>query len=194
MEKVNFLIEKATQTDINVCIYGETGTGKDVIAKQIHNNSKRSTYPFVAINVAAIPEDLVESMFFGHEKGAFTGAVTKRIGFFEEAHKGTLFLDEIGDMSLSMQVKLLRVLQNGRITRVGGRGEIPVDVRVIIATHVDMTSLIDKGLFREDLYYRLMGLTINIPRLAERGEDILLLADMFITDFCIKSNSICKKI
>lgn len=187
MEKVNFLIEKATQTDINVCIYGETGTGKDVIAKQIHNNSKRSTYPFVAINVAAIPEDLVESMFFGHEKGAFTGAVTKRIGFFEEAHKGTLFLDEIGDMSLSMQVKLLRVLQNGRITRVGGRGEIPVDVRVIIATHVDMTSLIDKGLFREDLYYRLMGLTINIPRLAERGEDILLLADMFITDFCIKN-------
>ncbi|MBO7225281.1 MAG: sigma-54 factor interaction domain-containing protein, partial [Bacteroidales bacterium] len=141
MEKVNYLIEKATQTDINVCIYGATGTGKDVIAKRIHNLSKRSTYPFVAINVAAIPEDLAESMFFGHEKGAFTGAVSKKIGFFEEAHNGTLFLDEIGDMSLRMQVKLLRVLQEGRITRVGGRGEIPVNVRVIIATHVDMPSL-----------------------------------------------------
>ncbi|MEE1113177.1 MAG: sigma-54 dependent transcriptional regulator [Bacteroidales bacterium] len=187
MEKVNYLIEKATQTDINVCIYGETGTGKDVIAKRIHNLSKRSTYPFVAINVAAIPEDLAESMFFGHEKGAFTGAVSKKIGFFEEAHNGTLFLDEIGDMSLRMQVKLLRVLQEGRITRVGGRGEIPVNVRVIIATHVDMPSLVEKGLFREDLYYRLMGLTINIPCLAERDNDVLLLAETFINDFCLKN-------
>lgn len=187
MEKVNFLVEKATQTDINVCIYGATGTGKDVIAKRIHNRSKRSMYPFVAINVAAIPEELAESMFFGHEKGAFTGAISKKIGFFEEAHNGTLFLDEIGDMSLRMQVKLLRVLQEGRITRVGGRGEIPVNVRVIIATHVDMPSLVEKGLFREDLYFRLMGLTINIPKLSERGSDVLLLADMFIKDFCTKN-------
>lgn len=187
MAHVNYLIEKATQTDINVCIYGETGTGKDVIAKRIHNLSKRSSYPFVAINVAAIPEDLAESMFFGHEKGAFTGAISKKIGFFEEAHNGTLFLDEIGDMSLRMQVKLLRVLQEGCITRVGGRGEIPVNVRVIIATHVDILSLVEKGLFREDLYYRLMGLTINIPRLAERDNDVLLLADMFINDCCAKN-------
>lgn len=187
MEKVNYLIEKATQTDINVCIYGATGTGKDVIAKRIHNLSKRSAYPFVAINVAAIPEDLAESMFFGHEKGAFTGAVSKKIGFFEEAHNGTLFLDEIGDMSLRMQVKLLRVLQEGCITRVGGKGEVPVNVRVIIATHVDISALIEKGLFREDLYYRLMGLTINIPPLAERDNDVLLLAEMFIKDFCVKN-------
>lgn len=187
MEEVNALIEKATQSDINVCIYGETGTGKDVIAKRIHNLSNRSLYPFVAINVAAIPEELAESMFFGHEKGAFTGAVARRIGFFEEANNGTLFLDEIGDMSLKMQVKLLRVLQEGCITRVGGNGEIPVNVRVIIATHVDIHSLVEKGMFREDLFYRLMGLTINIPRLAERDDDVIVLANMFITDFCAKN-------
>jgi DNA-binding NtrC family response regulator len=193
MEKVNCLIEKAAQTDINVCIYGETGTGKDVIAKRIHNLSKRATYPFVAINVAAIPDDLAESLFFGHEKGTFTGAISKKIGFFEEANNGTLFLDEIGDMSLKIQVKLLRVLQEGCITRLGGNGEIPVNVRVIIATHVNMNELIEKELFREDLFYRLMGLTINIPRLSERGNDILLLANMFINDFCAKNKKpLCK--
>ena len=193
MEQVNYLIDKAAQTDINVCIYGETGTGKDVVAKRIHRLSKRSAYPFVAINVAAIPEELAESMFFGHEKGTFTGAVSKKIGFFEEANNGTLFLDEIGDMSLKMQVKLLRVLQEGCITRLGGNGEIPINVRVIIATHVDMESLIEKGLFREDLYYRLMGLTINVPRLRERGSDIILLTETFINDFCSKNKKpICK--
>jgi DNA-binding NtrC family response regulator len=192
MEKVNYLIEKAASSDINVCIYGETGTGKDVIAKRIHNLSSRSSSPFVAVNVAAVPEDLAESLFFGHEKGAFTGAVTRKIGYFEEANNGTLFLDEIGDMSLRMQVKLLRVLQEGRITRLGGNGEIPVNVRIIIATHIDMNALIEKELFREDLFFRLMGLTINIPKLNERGGDVLLLADMFINDFCARNKkAIC---
>jgi DNA-binding NtrC family response regulator len=192
MEKVNYLIEKAASSDINVCIYGETGTGKDVIAKRIHNLSSRSSSPFVAVNVAAVPEDLAESLFFGHEKGAFTGAVTRKIGYFEEANNGTLFLDEIGDMSLRMQVKLLRVLQEGRITRLGGNGEIPVNVRIIIATHIDMNALVEKELFREDLFFRLMGLTINIPKLNERGGDVLLLADMFINDFCARNKkAIC---
>ena len=193
MEKVNYLIEKAASSDINVCIYGETGTGKDVIAKRIHNLSSRSSYPFIAVNVAAIPEDLAESLFFGHEKGAFTGAVSRKIGYFEEANNGTLFLDEIGDMSLRMQVKLLRVLQEGKITRLGGNGEIPVNVRIIIATHIDMNSLIEKELFREDLFFRLMGLTINIPKLNERGGDVLLLAEMFINDFCARNKkAICR--
>lgn len=187
MKEVNYLIEKAASSDINVCIYGETGTGKDVIAKRIHNLSERSSYPFVAINVAAIPEELAESLFFGHEKGAFTGAISKRIGYFEEANNGTLFLDEIGDMSLKMQVKLLRVLQEGKITRLGGNGEIPINVRIIIATHIDINALIEKGLFREDLFFRLMGLTINIPKLSERDDDVLLLADRFISDFCTKN-------
>ena len=187
MEKVNYLIEKAALSDINVCIYGQTGTGKDVIAKRIHSLSKRAAFPFVAINVAAIPEELAESLFFGHEKGAFTGATNRRIGYFEEANNGTLFLDEIGDMSLKMQVKLLRVLQEGKITRVGGNGEIPVNVRIIIATHIDMNSLIEMNLFREDLFFRLMGLTIDVPKLSERGGDVLLLADMFIKDFCAKN-------
>lgn len=187
MQGTNRLIEKAASSDINVCIYGETGTGKDVIAKRIHKLSSRANQPFVAVNVATIPNDLAESLFFGHEKGAFTGATSRRIGFFEEANKGTLFLDEIGDMDLKMQVKLLRVLQEGRITRLGGNGEIAVNVRIIIATHTDMNSLIEKNLFREDLYYRLMGLTINVPKLSERGDDILLLANMFITDFCAKN-------
>lgn len=192
MQEVNRLIEKAASSDINVCIYGETGTGKDVIAKQIHKLSNRATYPFVAVNVAAIPNDLAESLFFGHEKGAFTGATSKRIGFFEEANNGTLFLDEIGDMDLKMQVKLLRAVQEGRITRLGGNGEIAVNVRIIIATHIDMNSLIEKNLFREDLYYRLMGLTINVPKLSQRGKDILSLANMFITDFCAKNKmAIC---
>jgi len=187
MEKVNYLIEKAALSDINVCIYGQTGTGKDVIAKRIHSLSKRAAFPFVAINVAAIPEELAESLFFGHEKGAFTGATNRRIGYFEEANNGTLFLDEIGDMSLKMQVKLLRVLQEGKITRVGGNGEIPINVRIIIATHIDMNSLIEMNLFREDLFFRLMGLTIDVPKLSERGGDVLLLADMFIKDFCAKN-------
>ena len=178
---------RVAPTDSTIVITGESGVGKDVFARIIHQNSRRKQNNYVAVNCAAIPEGTIESELFGHIKGSFTGADKDRKGYFAEADKGTIFLDEIGDMSLRMQVKLLRVLQEGRITRVGGRGEIPVNVRVIIATHVDMPSLVEKGLFREDLYYRLMGLTINIPCLAERDNDVLLLAETFINDFCLKN-------
>ncbi len=187
MASIQNLINKAANSEIVVSINGATGTGKEVVARRIHNLSPRVRMPFVAVNVAAIPSDLVESAFFGHEKGAFTGAVSRKIGYFEEASGGTLFLDEIGDMDLKMQAKLLRALQEGVITRVGGNGEIKINTRIITATHRNLRTLISEGLFREDLYFRLMGLSINLPRLCERGEDILLLADYFIRDYCLRS-------
>ncbi|HJV20710.1 MAG TPA: sigma-54 dependent transcriptional regulator [Sediminibacterium sp.] len=184
IKKVFNLIEKAARTNITVSITGETGTGKEMVAKAIHYNSPRHKYPFVAINVAAIPNDLLESELFGHEKGAFTGAAEKRIGKFEEAHKGTIFLDEIGEMDMHMQSKLLRVIQEREVTRIGGNVVIPIDVRIIVATNKNLLAEVNNKNFREDLYYRLLGLPIELPPLRERGNDILILAKHFIQSFC----------
>jgi DNA-binding NtrC family response regulator len=177
------LLEKAVQTNISVSISGETGTGKELVAKAIHYNSKRKNKPFVAVNIAAIPRELIESELFGHEKGAFTGAVTRRIGKFEEADGGSIFLDEIGEMDLSLQAKLLRVLQEREIIRIGGNQVIKLDVRIIAATHKDLAEEVKGGRFREDLYYRLLGLPIHLPPLRERGNDVLLIAKHFLDQF-----------
>ncbi|MEA5109006.1 Regulatory protein AtoC [bioreactor metagenome] len=187
INKVFILIEKAARTNITVSIYGETGTGKELVAKSIHHASARRKKPFVAVNVTAIPKELIESEMFGHEKGAFTGANNRRIGRFEEANHGTIFLDEIGDMDLNMQSKLLRVLQEEEVVRVGGSENVKLDVRVIVATHKNLQDLVRKGEFREDLYYRLLGLPINLPPLRERGSDIALLARFFVDEFCQKN-------
>lgn len=184
IHKVFALIDKAAKTNITVSLTGETGTGKEMVAKAIHYNSTRNKYPFVAINVAAIPPDLLESELFGHEKGAFTGAQSKRIGKFEEANKGTLFLDEIAEMDIHLQAKLLRVLQEREITRIGGNAVIPIDVRIIVATHRNLLKEVQEKKFREDLYYRLLGLPIELPPLRERGNDYLILAKHFIQSFC----------
>lgn len=184
IQKVFALIDKAAKTNITVSLTGETGTGKEMVAKAIHYNSTRNKYPFVAINVAAIPPDLLESELFGHEKGAFTGAQSKRIGKFEEANKGTLFLDEIAEMDIHLQAKLLRVLQEREITRIGGNAVIPIDVRIIVATHRNLLKEVQEKKFREDLYYRLLGLPIELPPLRERGNDYLILAKHFIQSFC----------
>jgi two-component system response regulator AtoC len=178
------LMEKAVKTNITVSVSGETGTGKEVVAKAIHYNSARSKNPFVTINVSAIPEELIESEMFGHEKGAFTGASATRIGKFEEANGGTLFLDEIGEMSLNMQAKLLRAIQEKEITRVGGNSVIKYDARIIVATHRNLMEEVQQGNFREDLYYRLLGLPITLPPLRDRESDIILLAKHFIKEFC----------
>lgn len=184
IKRVFALIDKATQTNITVSLTGETGTGKEMVAKAIHYNSVRQKSPFIAINVAAIPKELLESELFGHEKGAFTGASDKRIGKFEEANKGTIFLDEIGEMDLFLQAKLLRVLQEREITRVGGNGLVPIDIRIIVATHKNLLEEVKAKRFREDLYYRLLGLPIELPALRERDNDILILAKHFIISFC----------
>ncbi len=187
------LMDKALKTKITVSISGETGTGKELVAKAIHYNSVRSKAPFVAINVAAIPSELIESEMFGYEKGAFTGAVNSRVGKFEEANGGTLFLDEIGEMNLSMQTKLLRVLQEKELTRVGGNKVISIDSRIIVSTNLNLADEVAKGTFREDLYYRLLGLPIVIPPLRSRGNDVLILAKFFIDEFC-KENELSAKI
>lgn len=183
LKKVFKLIEKATKSNINVSITGETGTGKEVVAKAIHYNSDRSKRPFVAINVSAIPTELIESELFGHEKGAFTGAVAKRIGKFEQAKNGTIFLDEIGEMDSHMQAKLLRVLQERELVRVGGETTVKVDCRIVCATHKKLLDEVQNGNFREDLYYRLIGLSIELPPLRDRQEDIILLAKHFLKLF-----------
>ncbi|MDP1845100.1 MAG: sigma-54 dependent transcriptional regulator [Sediminibacterium sp.] len=184
IKKVFSLIEKAAKTNITVSISGETGTGKEMVAKAIHYNSPRHKFPFIAINVSAIPNELLESELFGHEKGAFTGANDKRIGKFEEANKGTIFLDEIGEMDIHLQAKLLRVIQEREVTRIGGNAVIPIDVRIIVATHRNLLTEVTNKNFREDLYYRLLGLPIELPPLRERGNDILILAKHFIQGFC----------
>jgi DNA-binding NtrC family response regulator len=177
------LIEKATRSNINVSLSGETGTGKEVVAHAIHFNSERKKKPFVAINMAAIPHDLMESELFGHERGSFTGANARKIGKFEEAQGGTIFLDEIAEMDLSMQTKLLRVLQEREVVRVGGNTPVKVDVRIISATHKNLAEEVKKGTFREDLYFRLIGLPIMLAPLRERGTDILLLAKHFADSY-----------
>ena len=192
IKKIYLLIEKACKTNITVSVTGETGTGKEVVAKAIHYNSERHKMPFVAVNVAAIPRELIESELFGHEKGAFTGAITRRIGKFEEADKGTLFLDEIGELDINLQAKLLRVLQEKEITRVGGNAVTPINARIIVATHKNLLEEVKNKRFREDLYYRLIGLPIELPPLRERGSDILILAKHYMDFFC-KENRIAKK-
>ncbi len=187
MLKIFSLLEKASRTNINVSVTGETGTGKEVIAKAIHYNSDRKKKPFVAVNMAAIPRELLESELFGHEKGSFTGALGRKIGKFEEANTGTLFLDEIAELDMSLQSKILRVLQERELIRVGGNEKVSLDVRLIIATHKNLLEEVKKGNFREDLFYRIMGLPIELPPLRERGNDILVLAKYFLDEFC-KSN------
>jgi two-component system, NtrC family, response regulator AtoC len=192
MQRVFSLIEKTLQTSINVLITGETGTGKELVARAIHFNSNRKTKPFVAVNVAAIPKELIESELFGHEKGAFTGAINSRMGLLEEAKGGTLFLDEIGEMELSMQAKLLRVLQEMQVTRVGSNKAIPLEFRLIVATHRNLREEIKLERFREDLYYRMLGVTIELPPLRSRGKDILVLAHYFLHQFA-KNNKLKPK-
>jgi len=181
------LLKKASSSNINVSITGETGTGKELVAKAIHYNSERKNKPFVAVNMSAIPKELIESELFGHEKGAFTGAIEKRKGKFLEAHGGTIFLDEIAEMDLSMQTKLLRVLQEREVTPVGSNTANKIDVKLIIATHQNLKKLVEEKLFREDLFFRIMGLNIHLPPLREREHDVLLIAKHHIDEFC-KSN------
>lgn len=183
MQKVLNTVKQISGTTATVLITGESGTGKELIAKIIHNNSPRKINPLVILNSAAIPENLLESELFGHEKGAFTGAMYQRKGKFEYAHRGTLFLDEIGDMPLSTQVKLLRVIEDGMITRIGSNESIEVDVRLLAATNQDLEKLIKEGTFREDLYFRLNVVSIKLPLLMERHEDIPLLIDTFLHKF-----------
>jgi DNA-binding NtrC family response regulator len=191
IKKVFELLEKAVTTNIIVSITGETGTGKELIAKAIHYNSKRKNKSFVAVNIAAIPRDLIESELFGHEKGAFTGAVSRRLGKFEEAEGGTIFLDEIGEMDLNLQAKLLRVLQEKEVTRIGSNQVVKLDVRILVATHRNLQEEVKAGKFREDLYYRLLGLPIQLPPLRERGQDVILIAKHYLDSFA-KENQLSK--
>ncbi|HOB45013.1 MAG TPA: PEP-CTERM-box response regulator transcription factor [Zoogloea sp.] len=183
MLKVCRLIEKVASANVTVMLLGESGTGKEVLARGLHELSPRRNERFVAINCAAIPENLLESELFGYEKGAFTGAVKQTLGKIEVAHKGTLFLDEIGDLPMPLQAKLLRFLQERVIERIGGREEIPVDVRIVCATHQDVKGLIQAGRFREDLYYRLAEIVVDIPALRYRDGDAVLLAHAFVQRF-----------
>jgi len=182
MQGVYRMIARVLRNDLTVLVTGESGTGKELVAEAIHQLGSRSTGPFVAVNTAAIPSDLIESELFGHEKGAFTGAFAQAIGKFEQANGGTLFLDEIGDMPAEAQTRLLRALQSGRIRRVGGRQEIAVSVRIIAATNRDLLPLIEQGAFREDLYYRLNVVPIPLPPLRERREDIEVLTQHFLAE------------
>ncbi|NJD91267.1 MAG: sigma-54-dependent Fis family transcriptional regulator [Geobacter sp.] len=177
------IISKIAPTSSTVLIYGESGTGKELVARAIHDRSQRSDKPFFAINCAAIPEALIESELFGHEKGSFTGANNREIGIFEAADGGTVFLDEIGEMNVSLQAKLLRAIQEKEIRRVGGKINIPVDVRIIAATNKDLEAEIIKGQFREDLFYRLNVIRITLPALRERGSDIATLAEFFVRKY-----------
>ena len=188
IKKIKDLIEKVAPTDARVLITGENGTGKELVARWIHEMSNRNASPIVEVNCAAIPSELIESELFGHEKGAFTSAIKQRIGKFEQANNGTLFLDEIGDMSLSAQAKVLRALQENKITRVGGEKEITVNVRVIAATTKDLAKEIEKNNFREDVYHRLSVILIEVPSLNERKNDIPLLANHFLKIICEEYN------
>ncbi len=192
INKVLGMMQKVERSNIMVLITGESGTGKEVVANALHYNSPRKRKPFVAVNVAAIPADLIESELFGHEKGAFTGATGRRIGKFEEANGGTIFLDEIGEMDINLQTKLLRVLQESKVTRLGSNKEIKLEVRVIAATNKNLNLRVRDGLFREDLYYRLQGFLIHLPPLRDRDNDVMLLAKHFLKIFC-KSNRMPEK-
>lgn len=184
IQKIKDTIERVAPTEARVLITGENGTGKELVARWIHERSKRASGPLVEVNCAAIPTDLIESELFGHEKGAFTSAIKQRIGKFESANGGTLFLDEIGDMSLSAQAKVLRALQESRITRVGSDKDIMVDVRVVAATNKDLLQEVEEGRFRVDLYHRLSVILVHVPSLNERADDVPLLAEKFVKEIC----------
>ena len=192
MEELINLAMAVAATSVTVFISGDTGTGKEVFAKAIHEGSERKNKAFIGVNCGAIPEQLLESELFGHEKGAFTGAASRHDGLFQAASGGTLFLDEIGDMPLSLQVKLLRVLQDMEVRPVGSTKTIPIDVRIISATHRDLDEMVKAGEFRSDLYYRLNVIALEIPPLRKRSDDIPLLANHYLNQFC-KSNGIEKK-
>jgi len=187
LNNIKDMIERVAPTNARVLITGENGTGKELVARWLHEKSNRAHAPFIEVNCAAIPSELIESQLFGHEKGSFTSAIKQRKGDFEQANGGTLFLDEIGDMSLSAQAKVLRALQENKITRVGGEKDIPVDVRIIAATNKNLKEEIGRERFREDLYHRLSVILINVPPLRDRKEDIPLLVDHFINQFCEKN-------
>lgn len=194
IQHIKNTIERVAPTDARVLVTGPNGSGKELIARWLHELSARSAQPIVEVNCAAIPSELIESELFGHEKGSFTSAVKQRIGKFEQAHGGTLFLDEIGDMSLSAQAKVLRALQENRITRVGGEKDISVDVRIVAATNKDLRREIERGNFREDLYHRLAVIIIESPALNDRREDIPLLADHFLRIVCNEYGTALKRI
>ena len=184
IENIREMIEKVAPTDARVLIIGSNGTGKELVARNLHQKSRRSTMPYVEVNCAAIPSELIESELFGHEKGSFTSAIKQHKGKFEQADGGTLFLDEIGDMSLAAQAKVLRVLQERKLSRVGSDKDITVDVRVVAATNKNLKDEIAKGTFREDLYHRLSVIVMNVPTLNERKDDIPLLVEYFIDQIC----------
>ena len=193
INEIKEMIEKVAPTDARVLITGGNGTGKELVARWLHDKSNRCKFPIVEVNCAAIPSELIESELFGHEKGAFTSAVNQRKGKFEQAEGGTLFLDEIGDMSLSAQAKVLRALQENKISRVGGEKEIKVNVRVVAATNKNLKEEIQKGNFREDLYHRLSVIPIHVPSLNQRKEDIPLLTDHFVKVLCEEHGMPTKK-
>ena len=188
------IVQRVGPTEARILITGESGTGKELVARAVHRASKRAGGPLVEVNCAAIPHDLIESELFGHEKGSFTGATAQRIGKFEQADGGTIFLDEIGDMSLSAQAKVLRVLEEGRVERVGGNTLIPVDVRIIAATNKDLAAEIKQGKFREDLFHRLNVIPITVPPLRDRSEDIAILVEAFVREACERNGFALKKI
>jgi two-component system nitrogen regulation response regulator NtrX len=192
--KIKETIERVAPTDARILITGENGTGKELVARWVHEKSRRSEGPFVEVNCAAIPSELIESELFGHEKGSFTSAIKQRIGKFEQANGGTLFLDEIGDMSLSAQAKVLRALQENKITRVGGDRDITVDVRIVSATNKDLLKEVEENHFRLDLYHRLNVIPIHVPSLNSRKEDVPLLVKQFIDDICTEYNTKSKPI
>jgi DNA-binding NtrC family response regulator len=184
ISKIKETIEKVAPTEARVLITGENGTGKELVARWVHERSTRASNALIEVNCASIPTELIESELFGHEKGSFTSAIKQRIGKFEQAHGGTLFLDEIGDMSMAAQAKVLRAIQEGKITRVGGDKEIKVDVRIVAATNKNLLDEIEKGNFRMDLYHRLSVILIHVPTLNERAEDIPMIADKFLAEIC----------
>jgi DNA-binding NtrC family response regulator len=184
MRRVMAQIERVAASETRVCIYGETGTGKELAARTLHEKSARAAGPFVTLNCAAIPGELIESELFGHEKGSFTGAAQRHIGKFEQAHRGTLFLDEIGDMPLALQTRLLRVLEESEVERIGGDKPVPVDVRVIVATHRNLEEMVEEGSFRRDLYHRVVVFPIVLPPLRTRREDIPALVENFARLIC----------
>ena len=194
IEHIKELVDRVAPTDARVLIMGSNGTGKELVARRIHDKSQRASAPFIEVNCAAIPGELIESELFGHEKGAFTSAVKQHKGKFEQAEGGTLFLDEIGDMSLAAQAKVLRVLQENKLSRVGSDKDITVNVRVVAATNKNLTTEIEKGTFREDLYHRLSVIVINVPKLSERKEDIPLLMDHFINQISKEEGIPVKKV
>ncbi|HOZ81824.1 MAG TPA: sigma-54 dependent transcriptional regulator [Bacteroidia bacterium] len=194
IRKIKDMIDRVAPTDARVMITGSNGTGKELVARWIHEKSSRNNMPLIEVNCAAIPSELIESELFGHEKGAFTSAIKTRSGKFEQANGGTIFLDEIGDMSLSAQAKVLRALQENRITRVGGEKDFPVDVRIIAATNKDLKSEIEKNNFREDLYHRLSVILIHVPALDDRREDIPVLTNYFLKEIADEYKSPAKEI